>query len=85
MIFASADCNFFPGALSSCLLCFEKNVATNPTTNTSEKIKSELPYPPNAVTSIPTNNTAVAVTSLPVLKQKPVAVPRIATGNKAGI
>ena len=85
MIVASAACNFFPGAFSSLVLCFEKNVATNPTTNTSEKIKSEWPYPPNAVTSIPTNNTAVAVNSLPVLKQNPVAVPRIATGNKPGI
>ena len=66
-------------------LCFENNVATKPTTNTSEKTKSELPYPPNAVTSIPTNNTAVAVNNLPVLKQKPVAVPRIGTGNNPGM
>ena len=52
---------------------------------TNEKINNELEYPPNSVTRTPTNRTAIAVKILPVLKQKPIAVPRISTGNKPGM
>ena len=50
-----------------------------------EKIKRVLPYPPKKLTSAPTKNTAVAVKSLPTLKQKPVADAQTAMGNNSGI
>lgn len=40
-----------------------------------------LPYPPRTFTSHPIKNTTVAVTSLPALKQNPVAVARMVAGN----
>jgi hypothetical protein len=54
-------------------------------TNTIEKVSIVLPYPPKAVTKAPTKKTAVAVTSLPTLKQMPVAVARMWTGKSWGI
>ena len=56
-----------------------------PRTNTKEKMNNALLYPPKAVTITPTNNTAVAVNNRPTLKQNPVAVARIETGNNNGI
>lgn len=41
------------------------------------KVNKVLRYPPSEVTNTPTKNTATAVTNLPMLKQNPVAVPRI--------
>ena len=39
----------------------------------NENIKTALPYPPKKITSAPIKKTTVAVNSLPILKQNPVA------------
>ena len=54
-------------------------------TKIKEKIKTALPYPPKKVTSEPIKKTTVAVNSLPMLKQNPVAEALITVGNNAGI
>ncbi len=61
------------------------NTASNPMINTNEKMNNALPYPPKAVTTILTVNTAMPVRTRNVLKQNPVAEARIAVGNNKGI
>lgn len=63
----------------------EKYIVISPIRNTIENDNNALLYPPNMDTKAPTKKTATVVKILPVLKQKPVAVPLNTGANSCGI
>ena len=72
-----------PSGLTPGLLI--NNSAINPIMYTHENVKIALPYPPSAIASAPTKNTAAAVKALPVWKHNPVYDERKWAGNNSGI